>query len=100
YAGSGRLPVVTVEGDQQTDLEEQRSGIDQLCDAFPRGQLAFVVLFLDLLRAAAGLDLIFQLLKAGDQPAHAVGRGVSHHSMVISCRGFTIWDVSWGARPR
>jgi hypothetical protein len=42
------------------------------------------VLFLDLLRAAAELELVFQFLNTAHKPAHAVGRSVGHHSMLIS----------------
>jgi hypothetical protein len=55
-------------------------------DTLPRGQLALAALLLNLLSPAAGLELILQLLKASHQRAHAVGRSLSHHSIVISAR--------------
>jgi arsenate reductase len=50
--------------------------------AFARSQLPLAVLFFDLLRAAARLELLFELLKVADEPAHAVGRSVGHLPMV------------------
>ena len=57
-------------------------------DALARGQLAIGVLFFDFLRAAAELKLLFEILDTAYEAAHAVGRGLGHHSMVNSCRRF------------
>jgi hypothetical protein len=48
------------------------------------GQLAFGMLLFDLFRAAAHLELVFEFLYTAHKSAHAVGRGVGHHSMVIT----------------
>ena len=85
HARRGSLAVVAVVGDQQADFEKQRARIDQMRDALARRQLALSVLFFDLLRAAAELELLFEFLDTAHEPAHAVGRSVGHHSMVISC---------------
>ena len=70
-ARGGSLAVIFIEGDQQSDFEEESAGVDQFGDPFARGELPFAMLLFDFLRAAAGAELVFQVLKFGDQRTHS-----------------------------
>src|SRR5689334_1380470 len=74
-----------VRGGPQADFQEESVGVDQVRKSLARSQLSVAVLLFDLLRATTVLELVFEFLDIAHEPAHAVGRSVGHHSMLISC---------------
>ena len=74
----GRLAFIPVVRDQQANFEEHAPGIDQFAKPLTRGQLAFAVLLFDFPGAAAGPELVFKLVQAGNQRAHVVHGRLSH----------------------
>jgi hypothetical protein len=69
-AQAGRFAIVLVVGQQQSDFEEGRAGVEQRGDAFARGHLAGAMLPLDLGRAAARAQALFEAFQLFDQEAH------------------------------
>ena len=78
HPSGGRLTFIPVVRDQQANFEEHAPGIDQLVNPLTRGQLAFAVLLFDFPGAAAGPELVFKLVQAGNQRAHVVHGRLSH----------------------
>ncbi len=83
-ADSRSLPIVLVIGDQQADFEEEAAGIDEFGHAFPRGQLASLMLFFDPRRTTPRTQPVLQFTERGDQLAHVLGRSFRHHCILIS----------------
>ena len=69
-AEAGGFAIVLVVGQQESDFEERRAGIDQCGDAFARGHLTGAVLALDLGGTAAGAQALFELFQLFDEVAH------------------------------
>ena len=63
---------VAIVGDQQTDLEKHRSGIDEFRDALAGRELAVAVLLFDFGGTAARPEPVFELLQFLDLLAHAL----------------------------
>ena len=81
------MAVVAIVGDQQSNFQEQRTRVGQMRDTLARRELALAVLLLDLLRAAAGFELVLKQLDPGNQRAHVVGRSLGHFSIVVTSIG-------------
>ncbi len=76
-AGTGRLPVVLVVGDEESDLLKSRAGVEEMRDSLACGQLALIVLTLDSLRATSKANLAFERRDLGHEllEVRAVLRG-------------------------
>ena len=78
HARGGRLAVISVMRDEQSDFEEHRAGVGELRDSLARGELAVAMLLFDFLRPAALAQPVFELLEAFDELPHAGGAGGGH----------------------
>ena len=74
-ADAGRFAVVLVVGQQESDFEEGRAGVDQGGDAFAGGHFAGAVLALDFGGAATQAEAVFELLELVDEEAHVGDAG-------------------------
>src|SRR5690606_7642629 len=77
-ARGGRLTVVTVVGDEESDLEEVRAGIAQEVDPLTRGELALRMLARDPLGTAPLTQALLELLQLPRQRRQPPGPGRLH----------------------
>ena len=73
-AGGGRLGVILIMRDEESDLEQVLTRIEQECDALAGCELSLTMLALDLVGATAESESLLQLVKLGGQacqPARA-----------------------------
>src|SRR5581483_4441258 len=80
-----RLSIVLIIGDQQSDLEEARAGIEQRSDALAGGEFPGAMLLVDSGITASLPQAVFQFPNLFDQMAHVCaarefGGGVGGHN--------------------
>ena len=91
--------VAGVQAGQRAQLEHGRAGVDQRLEALAHHHLAAGPVALDVLRAAAGEDLVVQR-RAPRRPARRMASALSRELVARRWRGATGWACSRRRCPR
>ena len=95
HACPGRLAVIPVGGNQETDLEPRSAGIEKPVDPLPGRQLALGVHLRHPVGATSGPELVRErAVLAGEdtEPAQCGRRGFRRHGAILDREGYSLDD--------